>query len=57
MYLWNYIFLGGMFSYLQASQKQEKAGPLVPLAVPALPEIKETETGLPAIEHKPEGEQ
>ncbi|XP_063865194.1 ryanodine receptor-like isoform X5 [Scylla paramamosain] len=41
----------------QASQKEQKAGPLVPLAIPALPEIREGEPGLPAIEHKPEGEQ
>lgn len=36
--------------------KLEKAGPLVPLAVAPLPEI-ETDTGPPAIEMKPEGEQ
>ncbi|XP_050722291.1 ryanodine receptor-like isoform X2 [Eriocheir sinensis] len=40
----------------QASTKQEKAGPLVPLAVPGLPEI-EAKPGPPAIEMKPEGEQ
>ncbi|MPC12201.1 Ryanodine receptor [Portunus trituberculatus] len=43
-------------SITQASRKEEKSGPLVPLSVPALPEIREAETGPPAIEHKLEGE-
>lgn len=45
------------FVYWQTEQKEDKSGPLVPLAIPSLPEITEGEPPPPPSDVKPEGEQ